>query len=95
MQKTLLCLGFGYTARALARRLLPRDWRVIGTSRDSLTPYDGVEMQSWPGTPLPLQEVSHVLLSISPNAEGDPVLARHQAEFLAAASNLEWVWGTQ
>jgi len=91
MQKTLLCLGFGYTARALARRLLPRDWRVIGTSRDSLTPYDGVEMQSWPGTPLPLQEVSHVLLSISPNAEGDPVLARHQAEFLAAASNLEWV----
>ena len=91
MQKTLLCLGFGYTARALARRLLPRDWRVIGTSRDSLTPYDGVEMQSWPGTPLPLQEVSHVLLSISPNAAGDPVLAQHQAEFLAAASNLEWV----
>ena len=31
--KTLLSLGHGYPARALARRLIPQGWRVIGTTR--------------------------------------------------------------
>lgn len=32
--KTLICLGYGYTARALARRLArDRGWRVVGTVR--------------------------------------------------------------
>jgi len=30
---TLLSLGHGYSARALARRLVPQGWRVIGTTR--------------------------------------------------------------
>jgi nucleoside-diphosphate-sugar epimerase len=33
MTHTLLCFGYGYTARALARVLLPQGWRVIGTTR--------------------------------------------------------------
>ncbi|MBH1974549.1 MAG: SDR family NAD(P)-dependent oxidoreductase, partial [Rhodobacteraceae bacterium] len=31
---TLLSLGHGYSATALAARLIPQGWRVIGTTRD-------------------------------------------------------------
>jgi nucleoside-diphosphate-sugar epimerase len=33
MTPTLLSLGHGYSASALARRLQPQGWRVIGTTR--------------------------------------------------------------
>ncbi|HAC50529.1 MAG TPA: NAD(P)-dependent oxidoreductase, partial [Sulfitobacter sp.] len=33
MDKTLLSLGHGYSARALAARLIPQGWRIIGTTR--------------------------------------------------------------
>ncbi|MEW2912020.1 SDR family oxidoreductase [Leisingera sp. JC11] len=89
MRKTLLCLGFGYTARALAPRLLAQGWRVIGTSREPVEA-DGVEMFTWPGQEVPLDGVTHVLNSIGPDAEGDPVLAA-MGDKIAAAPDLEWV----
>ncbi len=33
MERILLSFGHGYSARALARRLLPQGWRVLGTTR--------------------------------------------------------------
>ncbi|AHD02696.1 SDR family oxidoreductase [Leisingera methylohalidivorans] len=89
MRKTLLCLGFGYTARALAPRLLAQGWRVIGTSRETVAA-DGVEMITWPGQDVPLDGVTHILNSIGPNAEGDPVLAA-LGDQITAATDLEWV----
>ncbi|MDC0659200.1 SDR family oxidoreductase [Leisingera sp. SS27] len=89
MRKTLLCLGFGYTARALAPRLLAQGWRVIGTSRE-VAAADGVEMITWPGQDVPLDGVTHILNSIGPNADGDPVLAA-MGDRIAAAPDLEWV----
>ncbi|UWQ49710.1 SDR family oxidoreductase [Leisingera caerulea] len=89
MRKTLLCLGFGYTARSLAPRLLAQGWRVIGTSREPVAA-DGVEMITWPGQDVPLDGVTHILNSIGPNAEGDPVLAALR-DRIAAAPDLEWV----
>ena len=89
MRKTLLCLGFGYTARALAPRLLAQGWRVIGTSRE-VAAGDGAEMITWPGQDVPLDGVTHILNSIGPNAEGDPVLAA-LGDRIAAAPDLEWV----
>ncbi|WP_027235856.1 SDR family oxidoreductase [Leisingera caerulea] len=89
MRKTLLCLGFGYTARALAPRLLASGWRVIGTSREPVAA-DGVEMITWPGQDVPLDGVTHILNSIGPDAEGDPVLAA-MGDRIAAAPVLEWV----
>ncbi|WP_291732936.1 SDR family oxidoreductase [Leisingera sp. F5] len=88
MKKTLLCLGFGYTARALAPRLLAQGWRVIGTSRE-VVEAEGVEMIAWPGQSVPLDGVTHVLSSIGPNADGDPLLAA-MGDQLAAARELEW-----
>ncbi|UWQ74821.1 SDR family oxidoreductase [Leisingera sp. M658] len=89
MRKTLLCLGFGYTARALAPRLLVQGWRVIGTSREAVEA-EGVEMITWPGQDVPLDGVTHVLSSIGPNMAGDPVLAAMAGQ-ITAAPRLEWV----
>ncbi|WP_027256910.1 SDR family oxidoreductase [Leisingera aquimarina] len=88
MNKTLLCLGFGYTARALAPRLLAQGWRVIGTSRE-VVEAEGVEMITWPGQAVSLDGVTHVLSSIGPNADGDPLLAA-MGDQLAAARELDW-----
>ena len=44
----------------------------------------------WPGNSLPFGEVSHILTSISPGQDGDPVLAAHGPD-IEAAKYLEWV----
>jgi nucleoside-diphosphate-sugar epimerase len=93
--KTLLSLGHGYTAQALASRLLPQGWKIIGTTRTvaqaKLLAATGVETVVWPGTPLAplLGRATHLLTSIAPDAAGDPVLAQHRDDIAAAA--LDWV----
>jgi nucleoside-diphosphate-sugar epimerase len=88
MTKTLLCLGFGYTAQALAKRLLPKGWRVIGTAREPVKD-SPVPMIQWPGEDIPLEGVSHILHSIAPSAQGDPVYTALAAR-IAAAQDLRW-----
>lgn len=90
MQKTLLCLGFGYSAQALAQHLLADGWRVIGTSREAVE-MPGVEMITWPGSNVPLTGVTHILSSIGPNADGDPFLALMEAEITRVATDLHWM----
>jgi len=92
---TLLSLGHGYSAQALARLLVPQGWRVMGTLRDPARADDlrraGVEPLIWPLETLApaLSRATHILSSVAPGPGGDPVLARHAAE-LAAARPL-WV----
>jgi len=87
---TLLSLGHGYSASALARLLIAQGWRVIGTTRDLVRARamqaDGVEPLHWPVPSLApaLAQATHVLQSMAPDAEGDPVLVRHAAELAAA-----------
>ena len=93
--KTLLSLGHGYTAAALARVLIPQGWHIIGTTRgtgESLLSA-GIEPVSWPGTPLAplLARASHVLVSIAPGPGGDPVLASEAEALSAAAPHLQWL----
>lgn len=95
MTKTLLSLGHGFSARALTPHL-PKGWRVIGTTRspdkaDALRA-EGVEPLIWPGTDLrpALSQATHLLTSVAPGADGDPVLAEY-ADDLRAARHLEWV----
>ncbi|WP_066817026.1 SDR family oxidoreductase [Frigidibacter mobilis] len=93
---TLLSLGHGYSAQALARLLLPQGWRIIGTTRSAAKAealrVSGIEPLIWPGTPLApaLAEATHLLTSIAPGEDGDPVLATHRAEIAAAAPHLQW-----
>ncbi|WP_028031922.1 SDR family oxidoreductase [Gemmobacter nectariphilus] len=93
--KTLLSLGHGYSADALARRLIPQGWQVIGTTRDAgkaaALRARGIEPLIWPVDSLApaLARASHVLVSMAPGPEGDPVLARHREELRQARP--DWV----
>lgn len=94
--KTLLSFGHGYSARALAR-LLPDDWRVIGTTRSDdraeALRAEGVEPAIWPGSDLAkaLDAASHLLISAAPDAAGDPVLRDWRDAITARATRFEWV----
>ncbi|MDE4145559.1 MAG: SDR family oxidoreductase [Pseudophaeobacter sp. bin_em_oilr2.035] len=94
MTKTLLCIGYGYSARALARRMLARGWRVIGTTRDlgEAQPDEDVELLQWPGANVPLEGVTHVLSSVGPNADGDPVMEALREELAARAASGQFDW---
>jgi nucleoside-diphosphate-sugar epimerase len=93
----LLSLGHGYSARALARRLVPQGWRVIGTTRNPAKAEafraEGVEPLIWPGDlGSALAEATHILCSAAPDAQGDPFLravpeiARSQAGWVGYLS---------
>ncbi|MDE4275293.1 SDR family oxidoreductase [Phaeobacter gallaeciensis] len=94
MTKTLLCIGYGYSARALARRMLARGWRVIGTTRHlgEAQPDEDVELLQWPGATIPLDGVTHVLSSVGPNADGDPVMEALREELAARAASGQFDW---
>ena len=91
---TLLSFGHGYSARALAPLL--RGWRVIGTTRSPekarALEAEGVEARLFPrGDIAPdIAEATHLLTSIAPDEEGDPVLRAHRAAIEAAAPRLAW-----
>ena len=93
----LLCLGFGYSAVALARRLRPEGWRISGTTRDPAKAArlgtDGFDMHITDGPAVPqslvasLKSATHLLVSASPDSGSDPFL-HHLAGEIAAAPNL-------
>lgn len=92
--KTLLSLGHGYSAQALAHRLLPQGWTVIGTTRNAAKAADleagGIEPLLWPGDLGPaLARATHILASAAPGRDGDPFLATHGAEL--ARARARWV----
>jgi nucleoside-diphosphate-sugar epimerase len=92
MTHTLLSLGHGYTAQALARRLRPHGWHIIGTTRhDAGLLNPDAEMHLWPGSDLAplIRQATHILISISPGDLGDPVLAAHPDLF--ANARPKWV----
>ncbi|WP_146347953.1 SDR family oxidoreductase [Phaeobacter marinintestinus] len=97
MDKVLISFGHGYSAQALAKRLLPRGWRIIGTTRSAdkadAMRMAGVEPVLWPDAlgDLPLDQASHLLVSAGPTADGDPVLAILGDRIAANADRLDWV----
>lgn len=97
MEKTLLSLGHGYSAAALARRLVPQGWRIAGTTRDTdkfadfrsqnITPllWNRDAILPW------LENASHVLVSAGPTDTGDPSLALLKDDLTRHAASLTWV----
>jgi dTDP-D-glucose 4,6-dehydratase len=97
--KRLLCFGFGFCAEALAERLGKNAWLITGTSRtaegcaaiaargfaairfDALAPID----------PSIIAGHDHILLSIPPDKNGDPVLRWHVEHILASRRSFRWI----
>ena len=91
---TLVCLGFGYSARHFVAEFGPHFGRVVGTTRD---PHKiagpSVELlmfSAHPSEPLrdAVAQASHLLISAAPGETGDPVLAVF-GDDIAAASQLQ------
>ena len=80
MAKSLLCIGYGFSAQALAFDLQQVGWNIKGTTRCktrvALMAKSGVKPIIWPGDNLhqALTKASHLLISAAPNAQGDPLL---------------------
>ena len=96
----LFAFGLGFSAQALAGRLSGKGWQVAGTARDvgkiGQLATRGYEIVQYAGEaensalPNALQGTTHLLHSIPPGPERDPVLQHYQDE-MAALGSLEWV----
>ena len=91
---TLLSIGHGYSAQALARRLLPQGWQIIGTTRTEAGAKalraTGIDALVWPEADLSgaLAKATHLLTSVAPG-DSDPVLQAIGPKI--AGSALKWV----
>jgi nucleoside-diphosphate-sugar epimerase len=78
----MLILGLGYTAGRLAERLKREGWRVTGVRRTAGPETLGFDDDH--AVRAAIAGASHILSSVPPEGEGDPVLARY-GEAIATA----------
>ena len=95
---SLFCFGFGFSARALAKRLEEKGWRVTGTSRSeekcaalqaqgcACLPFDSIDAVT-----SALASHGHILVSVPPGETGDPVLNRYRESLIANRRSLRWI----
>ncbi len=90
----LFCFGLGYTARALAAGLASDGWTICGTTRSGEPAAPDYETHRFdrdhrlpPGV---LVGATHILVSVPPDDEGDPVLDVHGGD-IAALPGLKWL----
>lgn len=96
----LFCFGLGYSALALAERLLARGWRVSGTCRGAdkqqalrargIDAYLFDRARPVADLGAKLSGVTDLLASVPPDDAGDPVIDIHGAE-IAKARHLQWI----
>ena len=95
----LFCFGLGYSALVFARAMKARGWEVAGTVRGAQKAAalraEGFEMHLFADAPLAdpesaLAGTTHLLASVPPGPDGDPVLAMH-GEDIRATPGIEWI----
>ncbi len=98
MTGTLLTLGHGYSADALARVLLPQGWTVFGTTRSAekatALAARGIVPIQWPGPgdiDGAIEKATHILLSAAPNESGDPALNALGPKIAEEADHIDWL----
>jgi nucleoside-diphosphate-sugar epimerase len=77
----LLIFGPGYVASRIGGALAADGWRVVSVGRDAIDDADHVRAE--------IAAATHILSSVPPADEGDPVLARHAARLAAAPAR--WI----
>jgi nucleoside-diphosphate-sugar epimerase len=93
MTNHILFFGFGFSAQVLARRLA--GWKITGTSRTaegaaSITSQGHTGLVFGEMTTIPAG-VTHIVTSVPPDADGDPVLRKFSSELASRAKDLQWV----
>ena len=78
----MLVIGMGYTASRLATRLRADGWRVTGVRRSADA--DTLAFDDDSAVTAAIGQASHILSSVPPVGEADPVLVRHGAAIAAA-----------
>lgn len=97
MDKRLLSLGHGFSARALAARLIPEGWHIVGTTRSADKMDEiaatGVEPVLWSSSEIKplISEFPNILVSTAPGPTGDPVLESWRDDLAKAASDIRWL----
>ena len=72
----LFCFGLGYTALALARRYAgPVSGTVRSPEKQAALAAQGIDAQLFEAARVP-EDTTHLLVSVPPDPEGDPVLRR-------------------
>lgn len=95
----LLCFGLGYSGKVLAARLAMQGWHITGTSRAAEGAASiaalGYTAHVFDGTaslpPEVFEGVSHIVVSVPPDADGDPVLRHHANDLAARAGKIKWL----
>ena len=95
----LFIFGLGYTGKVLGDLLKKQGWKISGTSRDKAGAeqlaqngfYSYVFNETTPLEPAVFDGVTHILLSIPPNDEGDLVFKTHGSDIAQRAQQLKWV----
>lgn len=94
-QPHLFCFGLGYSATVLAENLKQKGWRVSGTHRpdDDPQPDTFVFDRAEPLVDFDeiFKDVTHVLISIPPDAAGCPVLDLHGDDLARHAPHIDWI----
>ncbi|MBX7147187.1 MAG: SDR family NAD(P)-dependent oxidoreductase [Alphaproteobacteria bacterium] len=99
--RQLLCLGFGYTARAFYHYLQKYNIRIIASYRtkdkqefdnnQNLVPFQ-FDFNSNEKIPEKLlEDVDSILISIPPTDEGDLVISKHREWLLKISSRVKWI----
>lgn len=97
MSGVLFCFGLGYSAGVLARRLAAQGWAIRGTTRRAAKA-EALAAEGWCVFPFSREQslpeaalagVTHLLTSIAPDEQGDPVLDRH-GDDLRCLPSLVW-----
>jgi nucleoside-diphosphate-sugar epimerase len=95
MKRHMLFFGFGFSARALARQLDRTEWTVSGTSRtaDGIAEIEasdvrGIDFSARSSIP---DDVTHIVSSVPPGEQGDPVVNRFGSGLTKRARQFQWV----
>lgn len=91
--RSLFCFGMGYSASRLAARAKDAGFQVAGTHRAPPAETPGIHAFG-PGQPFQdawLEGISHLLISIPPDAQGDPVLRAASHSLARRAAQFAWV----
>lgn len=98
---TVLIFGAGFSGKAIGQTFVEKGFSVFGTTRSAeksaglatlgITPlvFDGQQFSQW--VEAAMSTTTHLIQSIAPGTEGDPLLRLTEGDLKARMPNLQWI----